>query len=89
MSMLTVEQELREWLTENAWRFQHEGTHVVRWLTGGTAPDASVTFERQGDEIMARCPSCRELLGQFDASYGSAVYRQIAAIRQIYARHQC
>jgi len=85
----TAEQKIRDRLAENAWRFQHEGTNVVRWLTGGTAPDAYVTFEQQGDKIVVRCPACREPLGWFDASYGGAAYRQIRAIREDYAHHHC
>jgi hypothetical protein len=86
---LTAEQKIRERLAENAGRFQHEGTHVVRWLTGGTAPDAYATFEQQDEKIVARCLSCGKPLGRFDASYSGAAYKQIAAIREVYAQHRC
>ncbi len=81
--VLTAEQKVRDPLAENARRFQHEGTHVVRWLTGGTAPDAYATFEQQDNRIVTCCPSCGKPPGRFDASYGGAVYKQIAAIAPV------
>ncbi len=89
MTALTVEQKIRDRLAENAWRFQHEGSHVVRWLTGGTAPDAYATFEPQGNKVIARCPSCGASFGHFDANYGRAARRQIAALREVGAHHHC
>lgn len=87
--MTTAEQKIKDLIAENAWRFQHEGTHVVRWLTGGTMPDVYVTFERQDDEIITHCPSCGVSFGQFDANYGSATYRQLGAIREVGSQHHC
>ena len=87
--MSTAEQKIRDLIAANAWRFQHEGTHVTRWLTGGTAADAHITFEQQGDKIVARCPSCGQEFGHFDANYGSATYKQLGAIRETGSRHVC
>ena len=87
--MLTAEEKIKEVLAANALRFQHEGTHVVRWLTGGTAPSVYVTFEQQGEKIVTRCPSCGEPLGRFNASYSGATSKQIAAIREVGAHHHC
>ncbi len=87
--MLTAEQKIRETLSQNQHRFRHEGDHVVRWITGGTAPSVHVTFQSNGDHIVARCPLCEQPLGRFDASYGPATYRQLAAIREVGNRHQC
>jgi hypothetical protein len=87
--MHTAEQELREMLSNNQHRFQQEGPHVVRWLTGGTMPDTYATFEQQGDKIIAQCPTCGQAFGRFDANYGTQAYKQIAAIREVGSRHQC
>ena len=87
--MLTAEQKIRETLSQNQHRFPHQGDHVVRWVTGGTAPSVYVTFQSSGDHILARCPLCKQPIGRFDASYGPTTYRQLAAIREVGNRHQC
>jgi|GEM_PF-2904766 hypothetical protein len=87
--MPTAEQKIRAFMAENAWRFQHEGSHVTRWLTGGTAADAYVTFDQQDDKIIARCPSCGREFGHFNANYDSAAYKQLGAIREFGSRHLC
>jgi hypothetical protein len=86
--MLTTEQKIREQLAQNTWRFQHEGSKVVRWITGGTAPDAYVTFHKTEDKIVARCATCQQEMGRFDAGYGHATYRELAAVRERYAKHE-
>lgn len=85
--MHTAEQKIRDRLADNAWRFQHEGTHVVRRLTGGIRPDAYVTLEQQGSEMVAHCPHCNEEMGRYDASYGTRTGAQVAAIRDTAYRH--
>ncbi len=69
--------------------FQHEGEHVVRWLSAGAGPSAYVTFKHQGAEISACCPKCGREIGRFDADYGASSGGQIAAIRYAGADHQC
>ncbi|SRR5205809_2784838 len=44
--------------------FKHEGEDVVRWLTGGTRPDAWVTFHPVEDgRVEVRCANCQMVLG--------------------------
>jgi hypothetical protein len=86
---MTAEQKIRETLSRNQHPFQHEGDYVVRWITGGTAPDIHVTFQTHGGHTIAHCPLCNQPIGRFDAHYGSATYRQLAAIREVGNRHQC
>jgi hypothetical protein len=85
--MTATDRELKLWYAEHSRRFQHEGSSVVRWLTGGSGPDAYVTFARQEDRILACCPHCKEQIGWFD--YGNQTYSQIVCIRDNYARHRC
>jgi hypothetical protein len=87
--MFTAEQKIRETLSQNQHRFQHEGDRVVRWITGGTAPGVQVIFETHTNQTIARCPLCNRPIGRFDASYGPATYRQLAAIREVGNRHSC
>ncbi|SRR5579885_1401560 len=88
---LTAEEKIRQTLSGNPFvapHFQHEGPDVVRWITGGTDPDAYVTLERQGDEMVARCPTCRMEFGRYDAAYGEKTGAQITALRAVGAAHQ-
>lgn len=83
---LSAEQQIRQTITGNPFQnpqFQHEGDTIVRWLTGGTMPDAWVTFHHAGDQVIARCAGCAEVLGSWplnDAQREQAA--QITAIRQ-------
>lgn len=86
--MLTAEQKLRETLALNTWRFQHEGPDVVRWLTGGNAPDAHVTFQKIGDRTLTLCPLCKREMGSFDIEDCTTVSLQIANIREKASQHQ-
>jgi hypothetical protein len=64
--MLTAEQKIRQTLTGNPFgepHFEHQGEHVIRWLTGGSLADAWVTFHHQGDQIVLRCATCQVALG--------------------------
>ena len=86
MSM-TAEQKTREILTGSPVGtpdFLHEGNQVIRWLTGGSAPDAWVTFHPEGEQIIVRCAGCRSIIGQLpaDAYQVSEIAAAIAAIRQ-------
>lgn len=69
-------------------KFQHEGPNVVRWLRGGPAPTVKATFDEKGDMTVARCPVCGTSYGRFHSNYSSGVYSQLAAIREVGARHQ-
>ena len=69
--------------------WQHKGEQVVRWLTGGIAPEIRVTFKHQGAEIAACCPACGKEIGRFDSDYGADAGRQIGAIRYAGAEHRC
>ena len=70
-------------------RFEHEGEHVKRWLTGGLAPSIWVTFHHEQEHIACRCPNCKQEIGRFDSNYGERVPDQIGAIRYASAEHQC
>ena|SRR5437764_10005732 len=83
----TAEQNIRQTLTGSPVgepHFQHEGDQVIRWLTGGAAPDAWVTFHYKGEQIIVRCAGCRSIIGQIpaDAYQVSEIATAIAAIRQ-------
>ncbi len=87
--MLTAIQKIRFTLTGSPSgipHFQHEGEEVTRWLTGGTLPDAFVTFHKQGARIEVRCSTCREPLGYVSDHYEGNVPEQLADIRR--AAHQ-
>lgn len=86
--MLTAEQKLREQLSRNAWRFQHEGSGVVRWLTGGNVPDAYVTFQKAGNMTLALCPYCKQEMGSFDIEDRARSSLQIKNIREKASQHQ-
>src|SRR5579859_3592953 len=78
--MFTAEQKIRQKLTDDPYGvpyFQHEGTSIKRWITGGIAPDAYVTFRSDALEIVAYCPECHMEQGRFDANYGPGTYRNI------------
>jgi hypothetical protein len=88
--MLRAEQKIRQRLTGNPHKepyFRHEGPNVVRWLTGGTVPDAYVTFQSNGSEIIAHCPTCGQEVGRFGTVSGAATYQQIATIRERAHKH--
>jgi hypothetical protein len=83
--MLTAEEKNRQFLTGNPFidpHFQHEGTEVIRWITGGSSPSTHVTLEQEGSEIIARCPSCKKEMGRFDANYGPSTAKQLIKIRR-------
>ncbi len=88
---LTAEQKIRQALTGSPHgivQYQHEGDDIVRWLTGGTMPDAYVTLTQDGNEKIARCPLCKQELGRIDARYGTGTGERIAAIREAGHKHQ-
>jgi|SRR5579885_1185690 hypothetical protein len=88
--MFTSEQKVRQTLTgspNGIVQYPHEGPDVVRWLTGGTLPDAYVRFEQRGERMIARCSTCSQELGQFDASYGEGTGQAIGQIRLAYQAH--
>lgn len=69
---LTAEQKIRQTLTGDPDRepsFEHEGAHVIRWLTGGTLPDAWVTFHLEGEQITVKCAMCQAILGHLPADH--------------------
>lgn len=88
--MSTAEQKIRDSIADpnGIIHFQHEGKDVVRWLTGGDARQAHVTFEHNGDEIIARCPTCKQEQGRFDAYYGTQSGQQLRDIRIRAHKHQ-
>src|SRR5215471_17186515 len=68
--MLTAEQKVRQTLTGSPFgepHFEHQGEHVIRWITGGSLPDVWVTFHHQGEQIVLRCATCQEALGAIPA----------------------
>lgn len=88
---LSAEQKIRLQLTGDPHgevNFQHEGPDVVRWLRGGPAPTVKALFDNKGDATVARCPVCRASYGWFHSDYSPGVYSQLAAIREVGARHQ-
>ncbi len=86
--MTTAEQKIRKTLSHKQDRFQHEGSSIVRWITGGTAPDAYVTFHNGGPKTIARCPKCNQEIGDFDSNYGPNIQGQIAEIRAKAHQHE-
>jgi len=90
--MLTAVEKIRQQLTgdpNGEPHFQHEGSTVIRWITGGIAPSVHVVFRQDGTEIAACCPQCDEEFGRFDATYGGGAFRQLAAIRETGHHHSC
>jgi hypothetical protein len=70
MQELTAEQKIRQTMTGNPLvdpQFQHEGEDVVRWITGGTMPDLHVTFQHEGDYVVVKCATCKNILGYLPA----------------------
>jgi len=89
MLELTAEQKIRQTLTgdpDGSPTFQHEGDQVIRWLTGGNAPDAWVTFHPTpgGDQTVVTCAGCGEVIGYLPADPYQLSERaeRIAAMRQ-------
>ncbi len=71
MTELTAEQKIKQQLAgdpEGEIHFQHEGEDTIRWLTGGTLPDAWATFTQEGDAIVVRCAGCKNILGYLPAN---------------------
>ncbi len=72
MQERTAEQKIREQLAGSPYsepHFEHEGDQVVRWITGGSLPDAYVTFQHEAEWIIVHCAHCQTMLGQFPADY--------------------
>lgn len=87
---LTATQKIRQALTgdpNGEPTFQHEGAGVVRWITGGTLPDAYATFHHQGEVIKAKCPTCDRVLGYFPANYSDDAAQQLVSIRLLEHKH--
>jgi hypothetical protein len=89
---LTAEQKIRQTLTGNPFgepNFPSEGENVIRWLTGGTSPDAWVTFHEKGEHITVRCAGCRTIIGHLpaDSFAKDEIARQIGAIREAGHEH--
>jgi len=87
---LTAEQKVRYKLTGHPYQephFQHEGSTVIRWLTGGPAPTAQVQFQQEGNLTVVCCPHCGKKLGQLNMN-SENVSREIAEIRRIGTEHQ-
>jgi hypothetical protein len=81
--MLTAEQKIREQLTGNPFedpQFQHEGEDVVRWITGGNQPDLHVTFHHEGEQIIVKCATCKNILGYMPVNGDQAA--SLDAMRQ-------
>lgn len=91
MSQLTAVEKVRLALAgdpEGDPVFPHEGEPVVRWLTGGTLPDAWVTFHPSGDRVIVRCAGCRAVLGDLPAGYErTESAAEIGRIRQAGHEH--
>jgi hypothetical protein len=89
--MLTAIEKVRQHLTgspDGEPHFQHEGPDVTRWLTGGSIPDAYVTFHQQGDQIVLRCATCHVAVGCIPADYErEETARQILAVREAEHHH--
>ena len=84
---LTAEQKIREIISGSPVgepHFKHQGDDVVHWLTGGTMPDAWVTFHPEGEQIVVRCAGCKTIIGHLPADpyQVSEIAAQIGAIRQ-------
>ncbi len=91
MIELTAEQKIRQTLTGSPvgdLHFQHEGDQVVRWLTGGTLPDAYVTFHQEGEQIAAKCATCKTVIGYLPADHDrEQTAKAIMEIRQAGHEH--
>jgi hypothetical protein len=82
--MTTAVEKIRQTITGSPvgeLHFQHQGDQVVRWLTGGTLPDAWVTFQREGDQTIVRCAGCQSILATLSASWEQVTAEQLAEIR--------
>lgn len=89
---LTTEQKIRQTLTGSPFGepdFPSEGENVIRWLTGGTSPDAWVTFHPEGGQIAVRCAGCRIIIDHLPANpfAKDEIARQIGAIREAGHEH--
>lgn len=72
MTELTAEQKIRQTITGDPFTdpdFQHEGESVVRWITGGTMPDLHVTFHQDGEQVVVKCATCKNVLGYLPANF--------------------
>ena len=88
--MLTAVQKIRLTLAGSPLgepHFQHEGEEVVRWITGGTLPDLSVTFHQQDTMIEVRCSTCHSLLGRIPSHFGENMAQELASMRQMGHQH--
>lgn len=89
---LTAEQKIRQTLTGSPFgepNFPSERENVVRWLTGGTSPDAWVTFHPKDEQITVRCAGCRAIIGHLPVNslVQDEVVKQIGAIREAGHEH--
>ena len=89
--MSPAEKKIRDLLEANAWRLRTEGPDVVRWLTGGSEPDAYVLLERDpaAQQVLARCPRCRQPLQSLTLTAGRLVAEELLAVRRRFAGHSC
>lgn len=83
----TAVQKMRHTLTGSPVgepNFPSEGEHVIRWLTGGTSPDAWVTFHHEDEQITVRCAGCRSIIGHLpvDQFAKSESVRHIKMLRE-------
>ena len=87
MPELTAEQKAREIITGSPVgepHYQHEGSDVVRWITGGTLPDLHVTFhpDLEGKRVAWKCATCHNIIGYLPADGERvALAEQIVAMR--------
>lgn len=80
---MRAEQKIRLLLTGDPYgepHFPHEGSNVIRRISIGSAPPVLATFEHDGTETIARCPTCGYPLGTFDARYGPSTFQQVGEI---------
>ena len=89
---LTAMQNVRQTLTGSLFGepdFPSEGEHVIRWLTGGSMPDAWVTLHPEGELIAVRCAGCRAIVGHLPADpfAKDEIVRQVGAIRKAGHEH--
>jgi hypothetical protein len=83
--MTTAAEKIRQTITGSPvgeLHFLHQGEDVVRWLTGGTLPDAWVTFHRSDEHTIVRCAGCQNILASLPARWEEATAEQIAEIRR-------
>lgn len=88
---LRAEQKIRQALTGNPFIdpvFQHEGSTIVRWLTGGTTPSIYAYFHKENDMTILYCPWCKKKLGQFSISNPQDISSQLTKIRESGSQHQ-